>query len=138
MVEVKENTFETQPDDSVFAILERLQTNHLYLIGETCRRFLDLTSIEYRRRYPEKFACVSVNNDRIVLQPTDYDVQIFGRKFLNLIVRSHGRHCRFDDGLLQFILFNCSVNLQMLRFEEAMLHVDQLQAIQHMLHRVEK
>lgn len=132
-----DHTIEMLPDDSVLDILRRLRTNYLYTFGETCRRFLDLTSIEYRRRYPEKFACISVNNDRIVLHPTDYDVQIFGRKFLNLIIRSHGRHFRFDDGLLLFVLVNCSVNLRMLRLEEVMLHADHLQTIQHMLQRVE-
>lgn len=132
-----DSTLQMLPDDLVFDIFKRLQTNYLYLIAETCTRFLDLTSIEYRRRHPEKFACISIVDERIVLHPKDDDVQVFGRKFLNLIVHSHGRHFRLEDDLLRFILFNCSVNLQMLRFQEAMLHVDQLQAMQHMLHRIE-
>lgn len=127
---------ETLPDDLVFAIFNRLQTNYLYLLAETCTRFLDLTSIEYRQRHPNKFARVSLSGDKIVLQPNDDDVQVFGRKFLNLIWRSHGRNYRFDDDLLRFIVQNCSVNLKMLRFDEVMLHADQLEAIQHMLHRV--
>lgn len=134
---MESSTLETLPDDLVFDIFKRLQTNYLYLIAETCTRFLDLTSIEYRRRHPEKFACVSSIDDRIVLHPKDDDVQVFGRKFLNLILRSHGRHFRLNDDLLHFVLLNCSVNLLMLRFQEVMLHADQLQAMQHMLHRIE-
>lgn len=133
-----DSILQTLPDDLVFDIFKRLQTNYLYLIAETCTRFLDLASMEYRRRHPEKFACISLVGDRIVLQPKDDDVQVFGRKFLNLMVRSDGRNFRLDDDLLRFILVNCSINLQMLRFEAVMLHVDQLQAMQHMLHRIDK
>lgn len=129
---------EILPDDVVFDILKRLPTNHLYLMAESCMRFLDLAAIEYRRRYPEKFAAISVMGEKIVLQPNDHDVQIFGRKFLNLIIRSYGRNFCLDDGLLRFILVHCSVNLKMLRFEEVMLHENQLMAMQHMLNRVEQ
>lgn len=130
-------SLETLPDDVIFAILKRLQTNYLYLIAETCTRFLDLTSIEYRQRYPDKFACVALIGEKIQLYPKDDDVQVFGRKFLNLVIRSHGRNCRFEDDLLKFVIFNCSVNLKMLRLDEVMLHADQLELIQHMLHRIE-
>lgn len=127
---------ETLPDDSVFDIFKRLPTNYLYVLAETCTRFLDLASIEYRRRHPEKFACISLGENRILLQPNDDDVQVFGRKFLNLIIRGHGRNFRIDDDLLRFYKTNCSVNLQMLRLQEMMLHAEQLKAIQCTLNRI--
>lgn len=130
-------SLETLPDDSIFDIFKRLQTNYLYLIAQTCTRFLDLTSMEYRRRYPNKFVCICMSGDKINLLPNADDVQIFGRKFLNLMLRGHGRNFRFDDELLQFVWINCSVNLQMLRFDMVMLHEDQLKAIHHMLNRLD-
>lgn len=129
---------ELLPDDSVFDIFKRLPTNYLYSIAETSKRFLDLTSIEYRRRHPDKYVCIGWKDDRIALFPKHDDVHVFGRKFLNLMLYSCGRNNRFDDELLQFVVANCSMNWQQLRFEQAMLHEDQLQTIHHMMHRIEK
>lgn len=131
-------TLDNLPDDLLFDILKKLQTNYLYLVAGICKRFLDLAAIDYRRRHPEKFTCISIINDKIVLQPVAEDVQTFGRKFLNLILRSHGRNFNFEAELMQFVLCNCSSNLQMLRFEEVMLNANQLQAMQHILHRLDK
>lgn len=129
-------TLETLGEDCIFEIFDRLPTNYLYPIAETCRRFYDLASIQYRRKHPEKFVCLTMIDEKIVLLPNEYDVKLFGRKFLNVIIRGDGRNCRWEDGLLQFMLYNCSSNLQMIRFEKAMLQRVQLNSMQHMFHRL--
>lgn len=134
---LQELTMETLSEDCVFEILDRLQTNYLYTIAETCTRFFDLASIQYRRRHPEKFVCLLMMDEKIALLPDEYDVKLFGRKFLNVMIRGESRNCRWDDELLQFILTNCSSSLQMIRFERAMLQSVQLKRMHHMLHRVE-
>ncbi|XP_055300144.1 uncharacterized protein LOC129567353 isoform X2 [Sitodiplosis mosellana] len=134
---VAEQTMETLSEDCVFEIFDRLPTKYLYQIAETCTRFFDLASIQYRRQHPEKFVCLTVIDDKIVLLPNEYDVKLFGRKFLNIMIRGDGRNCRWEDALLQFILANCSASLQMIRFEKAMLKSVQLKAMHHMFHRLE-
>lgn len=124
-------------DDCLFEILNRLPTNYLYTIAETCTRLFDVAAIEYRRRHPNKFACLSMFDEKIVLHPNDYDVQTFGRKFLNLIIRGNGRNHQLSAEFLEYIILNCSSNLKMLRFEEMMLKTEQLQIFKHMLYRTE-
>lgn len=138
VVESNEPNLQSLNEDCVFEILNRLPTNYLYTIAETCTRLLNMAAIEYRRRHAEKYVCVSMIENNIVLLPNEHDVQMFGHKFLNLVVRGGGRNHRLDDRHLNFILLNCSTNLQILRFEEVMLRKEQLQAMKHMLHRVEK
>lgn len=130
-------SLETLSDDCVFDIFNHLPTNYLYSIAQTCVRLLDLASIQYRRRHPEKYACVSVVNDEIVLEPKEDDVFMFGRKFLNLKIRNNSRNIRFDHQMLEFMLLNCSTNLQTIRFEEVMLQRNQMEVIKHMLNRIE-
>lgn len=132
-----ELTLETLCEDCVFEILDRLPTNYLYTIVKTCTRLFDLASIQYRRKHPEKFVCFTIIDEKIALLPNEYDAKLFGRKFLNVIIRGDGRNCRWENELLQFILGNCSSNLQMIRFEKAMLQRVQLKQIQHMFHRAE-
>lgn len=129
-------SLETLSEDCVFEVLDRLPKNYLYPVAETCTRLLDLASIQYRRLCPGKYTCLSMVDDKVVLLPNEHDVQMFGRKFLNLIICSGGRNVRLDDKLLQFVLLNCSTSLQMLRFEEVMLQKVQLEAMKHMIHRV--
>lgn len=136
-VSLPELTLETLNEDCVFEILDRLPTNYLYTIAKICTRFIDLASIQYRRKHPEKFVCLSMIDERIALLPNEYDVQLFGHKFLNMMICGDNRNSRWDDGLIQFILTNCSSNLQMIRFERAMLQSVQLKAMQHMFHRLE-
>lgn len=135
--QIQKVNLETLSEDCIFEIMDRLATNYLYTIALTCTRFYNLAAIQYRRKHPEKYACVSVIDDKIVLLPDEYDVKLFGRKFLNLIIRSEGRNVAFEDELIDFIWANCSSNLQIVRFEEAMLLGAQLKRMENMLHRVE-
>lgn len=130
-------SLQTLNDDCVFEILVRLPTNYLYTIGETCTRLFNLAAIQYRHIHPEKFACVTMIKDKIVLLPDQHDVQMFGRKFLNMVIRGYGRNYKWDDDLLEFILINCSSNWRIVRFEEAMLQDTKITTIKNMLHRVD-
>lgn len=121
MNEKKELSLQTLSEDCVFEVFDRLPTNYLYIIAETCTRFHDLASIQYRRRHPEKYVHISMVDENIVLLPNDHDVQMFGRKFLNAIIHGDGRNCRFEGKLLDFIVDNCSSSLQTVRFEEVRL-----------------
>lgn len=101
-VAVDEPNLQTLNEDCVFEVLNRLPTNYLYTIAETCTRLLDQAAIEYRRRHTEKCVCISMIDNKIVLLPNEHDVQMFGHKFLNLVVRGIGRNHRLDDRLLGF------------------------------------
>lgn len=82
-----------------------------------------------------KFACITMIGEDVAILPSQYDVQKFGRKFLNLIILGYGSNYPMEDELLQYILLNCSPNLLAIRFEHVMLQKEQLQLIKHMFHR---
>lgn len=111
--------------------------SYLYTVAETCKQFSDLAAIQYRRNYPNKYAGVTMIGEKVVLFPNDYDVKVFGRKFLNLCIRGDGLNHPLENELLEYILLNCSPNLQSIRFEHVMLNADQLNSLKQMLHRVE-
>lgn len=134
---IPELVLETLSDDCVFEIFNCLSTECLHSVAKTCTRFFELASIQYRRKYPEKFVTMSMIDDQIVLMPDEYDVKAFGRKFLNLVIRGEGRNYRLEDKLFRFIFVNCSSNLQTVRFEEAMLQGTQLIMMKNMFYRIE-
>lgn len=129
--------FETLGEDCVFEILDRLPANNLNAVAETCTQLWELASIQYRRLHPEKYICVSVVDENIEVTPNELDVKKFGWKFLNLIIRGEGRHFRWNDTVCNVILRNCSINLQMIRLEKAMLNSSDLNAMKKILGRIE-
>lgn len=134
---IQKVNFETFSEDCLFEVMDRLPTNYLYTIALTCTRLYDLAAIQYRRKHPEKYVCFTVIDDKIVLLPDEYDVKLFGRKFLNVIIRGESRNVALEEELIDYIRESCSPNMRIIRFEEAMLLGEQLNRLADMLQRVE-
>ncbi|XP_031623835.1 uncharacterized protein LOC116341106 [Contarinia nasturtii] len=132
-----ELTLDELGEDCLFEILNRLPAKNLYAMADTCTQFLSLASIQYRRLHPEKYIRVSIVDEKIEVTPNEHDVKKFGWKFLNLIICGEGRHFRWNDGSLNCILSDCSKNLQMIRFEKAMLNGLHLNVLKMMCSRTE-
>lgn len=125
-------------DDCVLEILDRIPHTSLVMMAMTNKRFHELAAIQYRRNNPTKSVCFQILEDTVEIQPNQPDIQIFGNKLLNVVIRGGGQNWHMAEHALHYIADNCSPNLKNLRFERMMLSRIHMNAIRHLLQRVEK
>lgn len=125
-------------DDCIFEIFDRLTHDSLLEMALTCKRFHGLAAIQYRRQNPTKSVYFQVLADTVDIQPKELDIQIFGTKLLNVVIRGVGQNWHMAEHALHYIATNCSTSLKSVRFECMMLSRVHLDALKHLLHRIEK
>lgn len=124
-------------DDCIFEIFDRMPSNCLYAMADTCTRFLDLSGIQYRRENPSKFVCFEFADDKVNKTPNGIDIQYFGCKLLNVIIRGESRNVHMTEFALNYLVTNCSANWKMVRFEQMMLSKFHTDAMKHFFHHIE-
>lgn len=141
MVKLEDSTFSplsNLSDDCVLEILDRMPDNSLFIVAETCKRFLELASIQYRRVHPTKSVCFLITEDAVEMYPLNHGViKLFGLKLLNVVIRGIGQNCHLPQHGMNFIANHCSPNLKSVRFENMMLTKAKTDTIKHQLRRVE-
>lgn len=141
MVQIEEpssSPLSTLSDDCVLEIFGRMPDIGLLVMANTCKRFRDLAAIQYRRVHPTKAVRFHITEDKVEIHPLNHwDVQAFGHKMLNVVIRGVGQNWHMGEHGLTHIATNCSPSLKTVRFEHMMLSKLHTQALGHLLHRVE-